>query len=318
MNLLKMLVNCGKDRKMKCPPFLKPADRVRILATARKVSKAEMQTALEMLSACSWQVEEAEHLYAAHHQFAGNDEERCADLQKAMNDPDIKAIFIARGGYGTMRLLDQLLDEAFLKHPKWVVGYSDVTALHAWIQKRGIASMHATMPINFSLHEGATQALLDALTGKCPAYGLKPQPLQIRGSAKGILFGGNLSLIYALQGSPEAHFPEGGILFLEDLDEYLYHVDRMMMNLKRSGLLNRISGLVVGGMSDMKDNAIPFGRQAEEIIHDAVKDLGIPVCFGFPAGHIPENMPMIFGAMHELKVADDKVELIRCSNEREI
>jgi muramoyltetrapeptide carboxypeptidase len=297
-----MLVNCGKDRKMKCPPFLTEGDKVAVIATARKVSPDEMMAPLGLLRSRGWAVHVGENLYAAHHQFAGDDDQRLHDLQSALDDPELKAIFIARGGYGSMRLLNRLNPEGFLKQPKWIVGYSDVTALHAWINRLGYASMHATMPLNFGHSQKATHALFDALSGKNPAVCVPPHSLNIRGSAKGKLFGGNLSLLYALQGSAESQIPQGSILFIEDLDEYLYHVDRMMQSLDRSGLLSRLSGLITGGMSDMKDNAIPFGMGAEQIIHETMKPYEIPVCFGFPAGHIPENMPLIFGADLSLRV----------------
>jgi muramoyltetrapeptide carboxypeptidase len=297
-----MLVNCGKDRKMKCPPFLKAGDKVALIATARKVSIAEMQPGIATLRSRGWQVQEGENLYAAHHQFAGDDRLRLHDLQRALDDPEIRAIFIARGGYGTMRLLDSLVPEGFMRNPKWVVGYSDVSALHAWVQGHGYASIHGTMPLNFGHSAAATDALLDVLSGKYPAMNSPAHALDIRGSAKGTLFGGNLSLIYAMQGSKEAQIPQDGILFIEDLDEYLYHIDRMMQSLRRSGMLGRIKGLITGGMSDMKDNAIPFGMSAEEIIYHTVKPYGIPVCFGFSAGHVKDNMPLILGAPVGLSV----------------
>lgn len=281
---------------MYLPALLTAKDSVAFVAPARKVSEAEMAPSIAILQRCEFNVITSKNFYGISRQYSGTDEERLADLQWALDHPGIKAIFCARGGYGTLRILDRLKWEGFEKHPKWIVGYSDVTVLHAELSRRGFASIHGNMLINFSKYPQSTDSLLKILGGAKPEYHVPVHPLQKPGNASGILTGGNLSLLYALQGS--ASFPEtkGRILFLEDLDEYLYHIDRMMLSLKRSGALRNLAGLVIGGMTEMKDNAVPFGSTAEEIIAEAVSGYGYPVCFGFPAGHIPENMALKLGA----------------------
>ena len=228
-------------------------------------------------------------------------------MQWALNDKNIKAVIVARGGYGTVRLMEHVDFTEFKKHPKWVIGYSDITVLHSAIHNIGIATIHATMPLNFSKNQEATRSLIKALLGKLTDIETEENYSNISGTSKGQLVGGNLSLLYALSGTPYNIDTRDKILFIEDLDEYLYHLDRMMMQLKLSGKLSCLKGLVVGGMTDMKDNAIPFGKFPEEIILDAVKDYNYPVCFDFPAGHIDRNLAMYFGREVELNVADNAI-----------
>jgi muramoyltetrapeptide carboxypeptidase len=198
--------------------------------------------------------------------------------------------------------------ETFKKYPKWIVGYSDITVLHSHVHSNfGIETLHATMPINFLKNKEATEALHAALFGKPIHYSLLLHTLNRNGKAKGQVVGGNLSLLYALKGSRSDIDTKGKILFIEDLDEYLYHIDRMMISLKRAGKLEGLAGLMVGGMTDMKDNTVAFGKTTEEIIFDAVKEYSYPVCFNFPAGHIEKNMPVFIGREAELEVTLDKV-----------
>jgi len=285
------------------PPFLKPGDKVAIVATARKILAEELAFALETLRKWGLEPVLGKNIYATDNQFAGSDEQRAADLQWAINDESIKAIFIARGGYGTVRIIDKVDFSKFKPCPKWVVGYSDVTVLHSHLHKYFYtATLHATMPINFHKNEEATESLRKSLFGEKIQYSFEKQQLNRKGSAKGILVGGNLSLLYALAGTPDDLDTNGKILFLEDLDEYLYHIDRMMLNLKRSGKLKNLAGLVIGGFTEMKDNSVPFGKTAEEIIFDAVKEYNYPVCFGFPAGHIDKNLALYLGKEVNLEV----------------
>jgi muramoyltetrapeptide carboxypeptidase len=297
------------------PEYLQSGDTVAIVSTARKVSKAEMKPAIDMLTSWGLKVSTGKNLYQSYHQFAGTDEERIADLQRALNSKS-KAILFARGGYGTVRVVDALDWKKFVKNPKWLIGYSDLTILHSHIQKHfGIQSLHAPMAFNLStLNSNNLAVYKDTLLGSPLRYSSsKQQPhlekLNRKGKSRGILTGGNLSVLYSIIGSPSDFETEGKILFLEDLDEYVYHIDRMMMNLKRNGKLKGLAGLIVGGMSDMKDNTIPFGRTAEEIIHDAVAEYSYPVVYGFPAGHIPNNYPLILGSEITLNVTD-KMEII--------
>lgn len=285
------------------PTYLKKGDKIGIVATARKISEAELVPALKILEEKGLMPQLGKYVLGAHHQFSGTDAERCADLQHMLDDESIKAIIVARGGYGTLRIIDSLDFTAFAKHPKWIVGYSDITVLHSHINKMlGIATLHATMPINFLQDAYATETLFNALFGEKIYYTFDGHPLNRNGQVEGELVGGNLSLLYALCGSVSDINTEGKILFIEDLDEYLYHIDRMMMNLKRSGKLSHLKALVVGGITDMKDNTIPYGKIAEEIIAEHVAEYDYPVCFNFPAGHIKNNYALKLGATAYLKI----------------
>lgn len=291
------------------PPYLKQKDCVAIIATARKVSENEIRPAITYLEQLGLSVVLGKNLFEQENQFAGSDKQRAEDLQWALNDATIKAIFIARGGYGTVRLLDKIDFTGFKKNTKWIVGYSDVTVLHNAIHNLGIASLHATMPFSFHKNEAATKSLVDALLGNYKETICEASMLNKKGQAKGQLVGGNLSLIYSLSGTPYDINTDGKILFLEDLDEYLYHMDRMLMQLKLSGKLNNLKGLIIGGMTDMKDNTIPFGKSCEEIILEAVKDYNYPVCFNFPAGHIEKNRALYLGCEAELIVGGENATL---------
>ena len=285
------------------PPYLQKGDTVAIVASARKISLEELQPAIDIINSWGLKVVLPKNVFCIDNQFAGTDDERAADMQWALDEENVKAVICARGGYGTVRIIDKLDFTNFIKHPKWIVGYSDITALHQHInQNFSIASLHATMPINFPKNEEATQSLLKALFGERLTYTVPSHVLNRTGEASGELIGGNLSLIYALCGSKSDIDTKGKILFIEDLDEYLYHIDRMMMNLKRSGKLQYLTGLIVGGMSDMKDNTVPFGKTAEEIILDAVKEYNFPVCFDFPAGHIDRNLAIYFNKNTTLSI----------------
>ncbi|MCW9037202.1 LD-carboxypeptidase, partial [Altibacter sp.] len=244
-------------------------------------------------------------------QFAGNDEIRAADLQRALNDPSVKAIWCARGGYGTVRIIDSLDYSAFKKNPKWIIGYSDITVLHSHIHKMGIETLHAQMPLNIEKRsEASRQSIREVLFGKeySIAYASE-ESLNRPGRAKAQLVGGNLSILYSLCGSASAIDTLDKILFLEDLDEYLYHIDRMLQNLKRNGMLGHLAGLIVGGMSDMNDNSVPFGQTAEEIIREAVSEYDYPVCFNFPSGHIEDNRALVLGREVDLVITKNKITL---------
>ncbi len=294
---------------MLMPPYLKQGDTVAIIAPVRKISEAELKPAIALLSQY-FRVKLGANIYEQHHQFGGTDAQRAADLQWALDVPDVKAIFVARGGYGLLRIIDEIDFTNFCATPKWLVGYSDVTVLHAHIQQNfSICSLHATMPFQFLLDQDATQQMLETLMGRPTSYTYESQIEGRNGKTKGILVGGNLSLLYALSGSVSDIDTEDKILILEDLDEYLYHIDRMVLQLKRSGKFKHLKGLIIGGMSDMKDNTIPFGRSAHEIIKAATAPYDFPIAFEFPFGHISKNMPLILGATYDLKVADKKVIL---------
>jgi muramoyltetrapeptide carboxypeptidase len=291
------------------PPHLTKGDKIAIIACAGKISKEKVQPAIDILKSWGLQVVIGKNIYQSNHQFAGTDEERTEDLQTMLNDDSVKAIISARGGYGTVRIIDKINFKKFQKKPKWLIGYSDITVLHSHFHNMGIETLHATMPINFDKNKEATESLRKLLFGEKLSYEIKSTKLNRSGKANAQLVGGNLSLIYALAGSKSDISTKGKILFIEDLDEYLYHIDRMMMNLKRSGKLKHLKGLIVGGMTDMKDNNSPFGKTAEEIIIDAVKEYTYPVCFNFPAGHIDKNLALVFGKKIKLNVGESKVLL---------
>lgn len=291
------------------PAYLKKGDKIGITASARKVSKEEMQAGISVLEKWGLEVVLGDSLYKSDHQFGGNDQERTEDLQRMLDNSSIKAIIAARGGYGTLRIIDQLNFDAFKKSPKWLIGFSDITVLHSHIHQFQIETLHAKMLLNFTKNEASSESLRQALFGELKKHEHAPHPLNRIGSAEGELIGGNLSLLYALTGSVSDIHTQGKILFLEDLDEYLYHLDRMMLNLKRAGKLTHLKGLVVGGMTDMKDNPIPFGKNAEEIILDAVKEFDFPVCFDFPAGHVDLNLPLYLGRNVKLEIGKQHVKL---------
>jgi muramoyltetrapeptide carboxypeptidase len=292
---------------MEKPRALKKGDKVVILSTARKISEDEIEPALKVFEEWGLNVVFGENLFKEDHQFSGTTEERVLDFQKAMDDESISAIFCARGGYGTVKVVDELNFTQFCKVPKWLVGYSDVTVLHNHInQKFNIETLHATMPINFLTNTAASlESLKINLFGEKIEYFFDKHQLNRVGEGCGEVVGGNLSIIYSLTGTESQIDTEGKILFLEDLDEYIYHIDRMMMNLDRAGLLSGLAGLVVGGMSDMNDNTIPYGKTAKEIILEAVANYTYPVCFDFPAGHIDDNKALIMGGKAVLNVGNN-------------
>ena len=277
---------------MTTPPYLNRGDRVAIAAPARKISADELDPAIKLFESWGLEVTLPEHLFDTDHQFAGDDTTRAALLQQLLDDPEVRTVFCARGGYGTVRLVDRLDFSAFAQHPKWIVGFSDITVLHSHIHRHlGIETLHATMPIDIPGIGSypSTDSMHRCLWGEQIAYRCAAQQLNRNGEAEGRVVGGNLSILYSLCGSPSDIDTAGKILFIEDLDEYLYHIDRMMMNLKRNGHLDNLAGLVVGSLSKMHDNTVPFGHTAEEIVREAVAEYSYPVCFGFEAGHIGTN-----------------------------
>ena len=291
------------------PPYLKQGDKIGLISTARKISKEELQVAIEHIESWGLKIKFGKNLFNSYHQFSANDNRRTKDLQTMLDDDNIKAIICARGGYGTVRLIDKINFSKFQKTPKSIVGFSDVTVLHSHIHNLKIASLHSTMPINFSNNNlESIKSLKDALFGKSINVKAKHHPLNRFGESIGQVVGGNLSILYSLIGSPSDINTDGKILFLEDIDEYLYHIDRMMISLKRSGKLSKLKGLIIGGMTKMNDNNISFGKDAESIIFDTVSEFNYPMCFEFPAGHIKNNRSIKLGLRAKLKV-DKKCSL---------
>lgn len=298
---------------------LKQGDRVALAATARFVTPAEMAPAVAVLESWGLQVQQPEGLYAVDGQLAGSDDHRAALMQRLLDDPDIKAIFCVRGGYGTVRIIDSLDFTAFARQPKWIVGYSDVTVLHSHIHSQlGLPTLHGTMPINFPPPAEAAVPSLESLKewlfeGRCRME-FETGALSREGETEGVAVGGNLSILYSLCGSVSQVDTRGKILIIEDLDEYLYHIDRMMQNLKRCGMLEGLAGLVVGGLTEMHDNTVPFGRTAEEIVAEAVADYDYPVAFGAPVGHLGNhNHAIPLGVKMRMKVSNSKKSCIFAS-----
>ena len=291
------------------PSYLKKGDTIVIIATARARSKETIQPAIDILKSWGLKVEHGPNAFKTHHQFAGTDEERAADLQWAVDHKTAKAILISGGGYGTLRVIDKVNFKPLSKNPKWVIGYSDTTVLHSRLVHIKIAAIHGTMAFQFLKNEEATLSVKQLLFGQKVNYKIDYNTLNRMGVAEAEIVGGNLSLLYALSGSVDDISAKNKILFLEDLDEQLYHVDRMILQLKRAGKLKNLKGLIVGGMSDMKDNSVPFGKTAEEIVLDAVKEYNYPVCFNFPAGHIEKNMALYLGKKARLRITKNKVSL---------
>ena len=288
------------------PPYLQKGDTVAILATARKHIVKSMQPTIDLLESWGLNVVIGKSIGLDENQLAGSDEERAADLQEQLNNPNIKAIWCARGGYGTVRVVDLIDFTAFKKSPKWLVGFSDVTVLHNHLNTMGYKSIHGIMPISLAkASPEAIESLRLSLFGQPLQYAIDPHPMNRLGKATGELVGGNLSILYSVLGSPSAIDCTDKILYIEDLDEYLYHIDRMMMNLKRNGCLESIKGIIVGSMTDMKDNDIPWGKNALEIVQDVTKQYNIPVIFNFPAGHIHDNRALILGNNVTLEVTEN-------------
>lgn len=298
------------------PPRLKQNDTVGIVAPARSITVEEVETAIAIFKEWGLQVKQGKHLYSQYHQFAGKDKERAADFQEMVNNPEVRAIFCARGGYGTIKIMEHLDLEPLRNDPKWIVGFSDITVLHSCLnQHYGIQTLHAPMPVNLTrdsqkteaiqmlnkaLFEGSIEFSWETKTSTLP-----PEPL------RGTLTGGNLSVLYSLSGTQYDVKTHEKILFIEDLDEYLYHIDRMLMNFKHSGKLDHIKALLVGGMTEMNDNKTPFGFTAEHIIKNITESYPFPVLYNLPSGHIPQNHPLFMGGEVVIERVEDSRAQIR-------
>jgi muramoyltetrapeptide carboxypeptidase len=298
---------------IKVPPYLKPGDTIGLVCPSGYMPLEKVQTAIAVLKEWGFEVRVGVTVGLKYNYFAGKDDERLNELQQMMDDDSVKAILCARGGYGLSRIIDKLNFKKFKKNPKWIIGYSDITVLHAHIySKYKIASLHSPMAAAFNDDEYKNvyvQSLRKALIGGKAEYNCKLHSFNRTGKATGRLIGGNLSLLANLTGTPSAFNPKNKILFIEDVGEYIYNIDRMLHQLKRSGIFDKLSGLIVGGFTEMKDTTIPFGQTVEEVIRDAVKEYNFPVCFGFPVGHTKENYALKIGAKYQLSVNDTGVAL---------
>lgn len=286
------------------PAPLRPGDQVAIVCPARKASHEELAAAVATLESWGLRVVLGASTNVAHHQFGGDDEVRRQDFQQQLDNPNIRAILCARGGYGTPRIIDGLDFSHFARDPKWIVGFSDITTLHCHLLKLGHQSIHGVMPLLFH-QEGAeesVESLRKTLFGEELCYTLPAHPLNQPGTATGELVGGNLSLLQTLTGTASDVSTAGRILFLEDIDEYLYAIDRMMLHLDRTGKLRHLAGLLVGHFTNPQDNAVPYGQTPNEIIRHYAGKYGFPMAHGFPIGHEPQNMALIVGRSARLTV----------------
>lgn len=295
------------------PLFLKEGDRVGVLAMASQVSYPSLEKGLRILRD-DWHLEvvEGATLHQRYNQFAGTDDERLEDLQKMLDDSTIKAIFSARGGYGSSKIIDGLSFRKFRKFPKWIIGFSDITAVHCHLHRLGFESLHATMPKLFGSEgaENALDTLKKALWGEELNYEVAKHPFNRIGKTQGEIVGGNLCLLAHLIGSKSELNTRNKILFIEDVEEYYYNLDRMMVQLKRAGKLTHLAGLIVGQFTDLKDNETSsFGKNYFEIINDYVAEYAYPVCYDFPVGHVDDNRAMIIGRQASLQVSAENTRL---------
>jgi len=296
---------------MKTPQYLSKGSRIAIVSPAGYINPDFVISTEAYLKSVGYNVEISEHCLGRHNQMASTDEERLADLQKALDNPEIDAILCSRGGYGVNHIIDKIDMTKFAQKPKWILGFSDITNLHLLSNKHGVRSLHCQMAkaIHNNSEADCIQNIFRILGGEKLSYSVEPNELNRKGSVEGELIGGNLSIIYSLQGTDLAIDCDDKILFIEDLNEYLYHLDRMMLNLKMSGKLAKLRGLVVGTFSDMKDNASPFGKTAYEIVKSHTDEYTFPIGFGLPVGHIDDNQPLVEGGQYRLEVSDASCSL---------
>jgi len=289
--------------QMKIPPNLQKGDTIAILSTARKNIDDNLKPAIDLLHSWGLEVVIGKTIGLDDNQLAGTDAQRAEDFQQQLDNPNIKAIWCVRGGYGTVRMIDLLDFTKFKQSPKWIVGFSDVTVIHSYLNRLNIASIHGAMPVTVGKASvESIESLRKALFGESLEYEIPFSPTNRLGNAKGEIVGGNLSILYSLMGSNAQVDCKGKILFIEDLDEYLYHIDRMMMSLKRCGCFDGLNGLIVGSMTKMKDNDIPWGKNANQIIADVTKEYTFPILYNFPVGHFHDNRAIIVGKQVSLEL----------------
>jgi muramoyltetrapeptide carboxypeptidase len=292
---------------MTTPPYLKPGDKVGIVSTAKRTEPHEIEQGLATLNAWGLEPVVVKNAFKEYGFLAGTDDERLADLQQMLDDESIKAIFFTKGGYGTLRIIDRIDWTKFKQNPKWLVGYSDITLLHCHVHNFGIETLHAVMLQAYpkSTPESA-ETIRKALFGESLCYEIPAEPENRAGDAviEGMLVGGNLSMLYSIIGSESDIETDGKILFIEDIDEYLYHYDRMLVSLKRAGKLRGLKAVIVGQMVDIKESTLPWGRNDREI---TLEHFDCPVFFNFPAGHVPDNRALIMGRSVRIENKDNIV-----------
>ena len=291
-------------------PSLKKGDLIYITAPAKAIEKEYVLSAKSFFENHGFRVLISEHCLGSFNYFSGTDAERLADLQFGIDNPEVKAIFCARGGYGCIRIVDQIQWASMLREPKWLIGYSDITIFHQRIQRFELPSIHGTMPFNFEKNSPeALETLLKALSGDKYSISCAGDKFNKLGAVQGKLVGGNLSILYSLLGTDDQIDYSNTILFIEDLAEHLYHIDRMLFAMEKAGVFNKIKGLIMGGRTDLQDTDTPFGQSLEEIILHHFTFRKIPIAFNFPAGHIDDNRALRLGNDCLLKVNELETEL---------
>ena len=298
---------------IKIPPYLKIGNTVGIICPSGFMPLEKTNECVNTLKQWGYNVKVGKTVGAQHHYFSGTDEERLADLQMMMDDENIHAILCARGGYGMGRIVEQLNFKKFLKKPKWIIGFSDITVLHSHLYSRyRMASMHAPMANAFNEKDNIEylNSLKNSLKGDKANYTCNAQPFSRDGKCRGRLVGGNLSILTHLIGTSSDVNTKNKILFLEDVGEYIYNIDRMMYQLKRAGKLKHLAGLIVGGFTEIKDTAVSYGMTAEACIADIIKEYKFPIAFGFPVSHAKENFALKVGIKYELINSGNLTSLI--------
>ncbi len=292
--------------KSQMPPFLKPGDKIGLTCTARSISLDQIQSTIKQIESHGYEIALGSSVGQVFHQFGGNDALRAESFQALLDDDSIKAIWVCRGGYGTIRIMDRLNFSHFNKKPKWILGYSDVTVLHNYIaQNTNSPSIHCMMPSEMDVNTtDSIENTFKVISGATINYKFDTNKNQNACKLKGRLIGGNLSILYSLIGGKYDIDTSDVILFIEDIDEYVYHVDRMMYALQHAGKLSQLKGLIVGGLTDMNDHDIPFGWNGQQIIENHIHPLNIPLLFDFPFGHMKNNLPILLN--HECKISVSK------------
>lgn len=304
---------------VRIPPFLEKGQKVALVSPAGCIQAACLERGIRVMEQWGLEYSIGEHALKRYGPFAGTDEERLSDFQQAIDDPDTRAVICTRGGYGSARIIDHLDFTAFRKNPKWIVGFSDITVFHSHLQENlGIASIHSCMPQTYPDfshpdYTASVGSLHKALFGEAVVYEFGSRFLNRPGQVTAPMIGGNLSILYSQRGTPTDIDPAGKILFIEDLDEFDYHIDRMLMNLQRSGWFERIAGLVVGTFTLVKKGANPYMRDVWDMIRSYTEAYSYPVCYGFPAGHISHNHTLYMGIPAILEVSDSSRENSRLS-----
>ena len=301
---------------LKQPPYLKAGDTVAIVAPSGILKNriGEVQQAQALLKSWGLHSVVGKHVFSKANHFAGTDDERCEDLQNALDDPKISAIWCARGGYGTVRILDKLDYSKFKQNPKWLIGYSDITALHNQIHNEGVESLHAIMCVSLPTDETEIEASIstfkNTLFGKALSYTLKGSTYSKTGTASGQLVGGNLTMLHTMLGSNTSIDVSGKILFIEEIGEYKYHIDRMLQSLKRAGYFDNCKGVIVGDITKLRKNTTLWGTPIEQLIIDALADYDFPIAFNMPAGHEDDNRALILGRTIQLTVSKNESSVI--------